>query len=382
MGLTQVSTDGVKNDAITKTKIPANQIEASELADNAVDTNAIADQAVALSKLPHGDGSSDGKFLRANNGADPTFETVSSVGGATGVDFNDNVAARFGTGNDFEISHNGSSSIIRDGGSGALTVQNANSEVNLYNNTDNEYLARFINNGANELYYDGSKKLETISNGVQINLTSSDTSGTPDKYLNLYNGNNAVSTMAGIRFAASTAANTDHWIYQKKHSSGNGTDLIIGHGSNERLRFIESGGFTFNGDTAAANALNDYEEGTWTPTVNSGSVSVYVTGTYTKVGRMVTLTVGLFAFSDTTSNNAIIIGGVPFATTATSIGSCWLRRTAGGNLKYISTIGESGASLIALNYDSNGNNMGGNLVHSNFSHATPYMNISITYQTN
>ena len=79
MGLTQVSTDGVKNDAITKAKIPANQIEASELADNAVDTNAIADQAVALSKLPHGDGSSDGKFLRANNGADPTFETVSTT---------------------------------------------------------------------------------------------------------------------------------------------------------------------------------------------------------------------------------------------------------------------------------------------------------------
>ena len=76
MGLTQVSTDGVKNDAITKTKIPANQIEASELADNAVDTNAIADQAVALSKLPHGDSNNNGKFLRANNGADPTFETI------------------------------------------------------------------------------------------------------------------------------------------------------------------------------------------------------------------------------------------------------------------------------------------------------------------
>jgi len=52
MGLTQVSTDGVKNDAITKTKIPANQIEASELADNAVDTNAIADNAVSSAKIP------------------------------------------------------------------------------------------------------------------------------------------------------------------------------------------------------------------------------------------------------------------------------------------------------------------------------------------
>jgi len=76
MALTKISTDGVKDDAITKAKIPANQIEASELADNAVDTNAIADQAVALSKLPHGDSNNNGKFLRANNGADPSFETI------------------------------------------------------------------------------------------------------------------------------------------------------------------------------------------------------------------------------------------------------------------------------------------------------------------
>jgi hypothetical protein len=164
MGLTQVSTDGVKNDAITKVKIPANQIEASELADNAVDTNAIQDDAVtqdkiaagavntpeiatnainsdklannsvdanaiqslavtsnkitsgainnthigtgaingdrltdetvSLAKLPHGDGSSDGKFLRANNGADPTFETVSTTpadGSITRAKLSDNV---------------------------------------------------------------------------------------------------------------------------------------------------------------------------------------------------------------------------------------------------------------------------------------------------
>ena len=51
MALTKISTDGVKDDAITKTKIPANQIEASELADNAVDTNAIADDAVTDAKL-------------------------------------------------------------------------------------------------------------------------------------------------------------------------------------------------------------------------------------------------------------------------------------------------------------------------------------------
>ena len=86
MALTKISTDGVKDDAITKAKIPADQIEASEiaanavgaseLADNAVDTNAIADQAVTLAKLPHGDSNNNGKFLRANNGADPSYESV------------------------------------------------------------------------------------------------------------------------------------------------------------------------------------------------------------------------------------------------------------------------------------------------------------------
>ena len=41
-----------------------------------VSTDKIQDQAVTLAKLPHGTSSNDGKFLRANNGADPTFETV------------------------------------------------------------------------------------------------------------------------------------------------------------------------------------------------------------------------------------------------------------------------------------------------------------------
>ena len=58
----------IADDAVTNAKIAA----------NAVGTTEIADEAVTLAKLPHGDGSSDGKFLRANNGADPTFETVPS----------------------------------------------------------------------------------------------------------------------------------------------------------------------------------------------------------------------------------------------------------------------------------------------------------------
>ena len=51
MALTQISTAGVKDDAVTSGKIPANAVGSSELADNAVDTAAIANNAVTNSKL-------------------------------------------------------------------------------------------------------------------------------------------------------------------------------------------------------------------------------------------------------------------------------------------------------------------------------------------
>ena len=53
-----------------------NTVDTAILQNLSVSTAKIQDQAVTLDKLPHGTGSTDGKFLRANNGADPTFETV------------------------------------------------------------------------------------------------------------------------------------------------------------------------------------------------------------------------------------------------------------------------------------------------------------------
>ncbi len=56
---------------------------------------------------------------------------------------------------------------------------------------------------------------------------------------------------------------------------------------------IDSDGLKFNGDTAAANALDDYEEGTWTPvparisTPISTTGTITASGTYTKIGRQV-----------------------------------------------------------------------------------------------
>jgi hypothetical protein len=79
-----------------------------------------------------------------------------------------------------------------------------------------------------------------------------------------------------------------------------------------------STGILFGSDTAAANALDDYEEGTWTMGVAFGGASVGVTtslntGSYVKVGRKVTVTGFLALTSKGSSTGDAAITGLPFA---------------------------------------------------------------------
>ena len=79
------------------------------------------------------------------------------------------------------------------------------------------------------------------------------------------------------------------------------------------------GGILFGTDTAAANTLTDYEEGTWTPADGSGQglTIASATGMYTKVGRIVTVTAA-FTYPSNSDNNHAIIQGLPFNASNTS----------------------------------------------------------------
>jgi hypothetical protein len=68
MALTQISTDGVKNDAISAGKIPANAVGSSEIADDAVDQGAIADEAVDEARLQISNAGTNGQFLQKQSG--------------------------------------------------------------------------------------------------------------------------------------------------------------------------------------------------------------------------------------------------------------------------------------------------------------------------
>lgn len=137
---------------------------------------------------------------------------------------------------------------------------------------------------------------------------------------------------------AGTSANTDFRISRTVDATANlyitapggatltsifgisGTD-IFSIDTNKYIRLASaSGGIQFNGDTAAANALDDYEEGTWTISAAPSSTGTITldggvnAGSYTKIGRQVTVT-GLAEVSSVSSptGTAVIFSGLPFA---------------------------------------------------------------------
>ena len=107
-------------------------------------------------------------------------------------------------------------------------------------------------------------------------------------------------------------------------STEDAQSLLFTTNGSERMRVLSSGGITFNGDTAAANALDDYEEGTWTPAFNqySGSVPSFTgfssSGKYTKVGNMVFLS-GYITYTSFTGGAGFVrIDGLPYNYTGSS----------------------------------------------------------------
>ncbi len=107
-----------------------------------------------------------------------------------------------------------------------------------------------------------------------------------------------------------------------------------------------SGGIQFNGDTAAANALDDYEQGTFTPivqgstTVGTGTYSRQ-TGGYTKIGNLVTCNVWVDWSSHTGTGN-LVFAGLPF----TSIGTTDYR--ASGTLGWVYNIALTANNVMTI----------------------------------
>ena len=182
--------------------------------------------------------------------------------------------------------------------------------------------------------------------------------------LNLQNrdtGSSAASQIAFFNGAVDLSDNRYAYIRCTKTGT-NGNFLTFGTNSTgnppgERIRILAEGGLTFNGDTAAANALDDYEEGTWTPvfegatTAGSYTYSTQV-GKYTKIGNKVTVTVTLLNITTVSAGSGTLnISGLPFAQAGDySVGAMYMAHfdLFASTVNLSSRIDGSGSHILAL----------------------------------
>ena len=93
--------------------------------------------------------------------------------------------------------------------------------------------------------------------------------------------------------------------------------LNLGAGGSRWKDLYLSGG-VYLGGTGAANKLDDYEEGTWTPSFGGSTSNPTVNfnvagGTYVKVGRLVTIGVKTTTVSVSGGSGGLFLNGLPFA---------------------------------------------------------------------
>ena len=175
MGLTQISTDGVKANTLTKDDIASSAITGAELANDAVEDDSIKTS----------NNVSAGKFLQYKDGMDKlTWAAVpAGVGGANGADFNDNVKSRYGAGYDLSIWSNGSIGIIQGISGGGIHIGDADTEAIIdieptqvvfnknISSQDNDIDIR--KSGASKLLWDDSDTAFEFANDVKLTFGGS-----------------------------------------------------------------------------------------------------------------------------------------------------------------------------------------------------------------
>ena len=178
---------------------------------------------------------------------------------ATNLDLADNKKIRFGTGNDLELHHDGSNSVIANS-TGRLIVH-----VN-----GNESAIDMHPNGAVELYYDNSKKFQTASHGIDI-LDD----------LVFDNGTNV-----GKDINWNESSNTMRWQDNVFAAFGAGDDLTIYHNT---VNYIDSGATQLRIDSDVLRLRTDAEEHYLEADANA-AVKLY----YDNVKKLETASTGVY----------------------------------------------------------------------------------------
>ena len=235
---------------------------------------------------------------------------------------------RLGTSSDLEIYHDGTNSILYNN-TGQLALRG--NEIRLTaKNTENYFVGTL--DGAAELYYNNGKKLETNNLGIEIFGTTNSTLSAGSGTLILESTNNDVLVVSSDDFLVRVQTSET-----AIHAKGNGA-VELYHNGTKKFETTSAGAtltgdlavpsgngidFSATGDgsgTTSSELLDDYEEGTWTPTMKFGGGTTGITygsirgGSYTKIGRQVTLNFGIKLSSKGSSTGHAEIHGIPYST--------------------------------------------------------------------
>ena len=367
-----------------------------------VSTPGIKDEAITLAKLLHGDSNSNGKFLRANNGADPTFETIDLTAlSASNLTSGTLPDARFPatlpaiSGANLtnlpvqaSISSNANHRLFTGGGGSNLIGQQhlTFDGAHLILGSGKGIKTNFIrhadgsntNTGnANQQYWKIGEIGLNGSEGAVITLVgangySGGSSAAGETTIVLRGSNTSTllgfwysetpggdnSTYSDVRWKHISGINFELWVsagpynnvapalvkttgsFNNTNAAGTGsnnppsgsTALPSSHrkkvGSIDTIEYQSTGtifkkkiymasgeGIYMDGGSTDANYLDDYEEGTWTPTLhgtwyNSGTFNNAV---YTKIGRLVTVSFDLYRSANNMGwQSGASIRGFPF----------------------------------------------------------------------
>tara|TARA_Y100000004_G_C8846044_1_gene382605 strand:+ start:16 stop:840 length:825 start_codon:yes stop_codon:yes gene_type:complete len=137
---------------------------------------------------------------------------------------------------------------------------------------------------------------------------------------------------------------------------------------------IDADGLKFNGDTAAANAISDYEEGTYTPAdMSAQSINFSnVTGQYTKIGKLVHVQ-GSVTFPSTGGQHGFGIS-LPFTSTGTGTAD------GSGSIRYTTK-----STVFTLHVNGNASSFAGyqfgGTIMRNADLSTDRLDFQVTYRT-
>ena len=232
----------------------------------------------------------------------------------------------------------------------------------------------------------------TGTTGGTITIENTDTGGAANDYFGklIFKGNDSSSSASGTRASVEGKVTGNFGSSQIDFltASGGATAARIATLSPDGLSLAD-GNITFEGSghgihlgvtsATAANLLDDYEEGTWTPAISNVTTSA-ATGKYTKIGRHVSLHLYMAISGGTLDTTTIQITGVPFANgDHEAIGSIMYNQIDHGADYQIMPYFNQGTSSIRI-YQSKDATGWSSLATQNFSSSTSFF-MSLVYES-